>query len=153
MAAINCQFEFFMRLLKVRQSRNAFFKPTILPKNERTNSVILPKSTMTELFCSFFGRIMQNTVLIMNRLQLRQGLQRNHSLEGVIKTSIQFRESPYFLDCIFRVVRLQGNISFKVNWKNNSPFVDLYGCQKDKREKISHPFPFLLYFYTRRRLV
>ena len=43
--------------LKVRQSRNVFFKPTILPKNERTNSFFLPNSTMIELFRSFFGRI------------------------------------------------------------------------------------------------
>ena len=29
------------RLLKVRQSRNDFFKPTFPPKNERTNSTLL----------------------------------------------------------------------------------------------------------------
>ena len=28
-------------ILKVRQSRNDFFKPTILPKNEQTNSTLL----------------------------------------------------------------------------------------------------------------
>ena len=44
-------------LLKVRQSRNGFFKPMILPKNERTNSVSLPNSTMNKFVCSFFGRI------------------------------------------------------------------------------------------------
>ena len=44
-------------LIKVRQSRNVFFKLTILPKKERKNSVFLPNSTMIELFCSFFGRI------------------------------------------------------------------------------------------------
>ena len=30
-----------------------------------------------------------------------------------------------------------------MNLKSNSPFLDLYGCQKNKREKISHPFPSL----------
>ena len=43
--------------LKVRQSRNVLFKPTILPKNEQMNSGFLPNSTMIELFRSFFGRI------------------------------------------------------------------------------------------------
>ena len=44
-------------LVKVRQSRNGFFKPTILPKNEQTNSVFLPNSTKNEFVHSFFGRI------------------------------------------------------------------------------------------------
>ena len=48
-------------LLKVKQSRNVFFKPTILPKKERTNLVFLPNSItciiMIILFRSFFGRI------------------------------------------------------------------------------------------------
>ena len=42
-------------LLKVRQNRNGFLKPTIPPKNERTNSVFWPNSTMNEYFRSFFG--------------------------------------------------------------------------------------------------
>ena len=42
---------------KIRQSHNGFFKPTILPKNERTNLFVLPNSTMIELFHSFFGGI------------------------------------------------------------------------------------------------
>ena len=42
-----------IKFLKVRQSRNVFFKLTILPKNERTNT----SSTMIELFHSVFGRI------------------------------------------------------------------------------------------------
>ena len=40
-------------LLKVRQSRNVSFKPTILPKNERMNSVFLPNSTMSNSFVHF----------------------------------------------------------------------------------------------------
>ena len=40
-------------VLKVRQSRNVFFKPTILPKNEQTNSVFLPNSTMSNSFVRF----------------------------------------------------------------------------------------------------
>ena len=43
--------------LKVRQGRNVFFKPMILPKNELTKSLFLPNSTVIELLCSFFGRI------------------------------------------------------------------------------------------------
>ena len=34
-------------MLKVRQSRNDFFMPTILPKNERSNSTLL----IVNLFC------------------------------------------------------------------------------------------------------
>ena len=41
-------------LLKVRQSRNDFFKLTILPKHERTNMCFLLNSAMIELFRSFF---------------------------------------------------------------------------------------------------
>ena len=44
-------------LLKVRQSRNVSFKPTILPKNELINSGFFPNSTKIELIHSFFGRI------------------------------------------------------------------------------------------------
>ena len=44
----------FLHYLKVWQSRNAFFKPRILPKNEQMDSVFLPNSTMIELFHSFF---------------------------------------------------------------------------------------------------
>ena len=40
--------------VKVRQSRNVFFK---LTKNERRNSFFLPNSTMANSFHSFFGRI------------------------------------------------------------------------------------------------
>ena len=43
--------------LKVRQSRNVSFKLTILPKNEQTNSFILPNSTKNEFAGSFLGRI------------------------------------------------------------------------------------------------
>ena len=44
-------------LLKVRQSRNVFFKPMSLPKKEKKNRVILPNGTMIELFSLVFGRI------------------------------------------------------------------------------------------------
>ena len=40
----------------VRQSRNDFFKPTILPKNQRTNSTLLLWYLGSTCFCSFFGR-------------------------------------------------------------------------------------------------
>ena len=39
-----------MSCLKVRQRRNVSFKPTILPENERTNSVFLPNSIKNEFF-------------------------------------------------------------------------------------------------------
>ena len=39
--------------LKVGQIRNVSFKPTILPKNERTNSFFLPNSTKNEFVRSF----------------------------------------------------------------------------------------------------
>ena len=39
-------------LLKVRQSRNDFFKPTFLPKNERTNSTLL----LVDLFSFIFWK-------------------------------------------------------------------------------------------------
>ena len=42
-------------IVKVRQIRNGFFKPTIPPKNERMNSVFLPDSTKNEFVRSFFG--------------------------------------------------------------------------------------------------
>ena len=48
---------FFIYKLKVKQSRNVFFKPPILPKNEQTNLVFLPNSIMIILFRSSFGRI------------------------------------------------------------------------------------------------
>ena len=50
---------FVMRMifsLKVRQSRNDFFKPTFLPKNERTNSTLLLWNLRLTCFHSFFGR-------------------------------------------------------------------------------------------------
>ena len=54
----NCtRYKLMSKYLKVRQSRNVFFKPTILPKNEGMNSVFLPNSTMIALFRLFFGRI------------------------------------------------------------------------------------------------
>ena len=40
-------------LLKVRQSRNDSFKPTIFPKNEQTNSFFLPNSTVSNSFVRF----------------------------------------------------------------------------------------------------
>ena len=43
--------------IKVKQSRNVFFKPTIPPKNKQTKSFFLPNSTVIELFCSWFGKI------------------------------------------------------------------------------------------------
>ena len=43
--------------LKVRQSRNVSFKPMILPKNKRTNSVFFPNSTKNEFVHLFFERI------------------------------------------------------------------------------------------------
>ena len=43
-------------LLKVRQSRNDFFKPTILPLIERTNSTLLLWYIRSTYFCSCFGR-------------------------------------------------------------------------------------------------
>ena len=42
--------------LKVRQSGNDFFKPTFLPKFERTNSTLLLWYLKSTCFCSFFGR-------------------------------------------------------------------------------------------------
>ena len=44
-------------VIKVRQSRNVFFKSTILPKNEQMDSVFLPNSTMIELFRSFLEEL------------------------------------------------------------------------------------------------
>ena len=44
----------FQSLLKVRQFRNNFWYPRILPKNEWTNSFFLPNS---EFVRSFFGKI------------------------------------------------------------------------------------------------
>ena len=43
-------------ILKVRQSRNDFFKPTILPKNERTNSTLLLCYLMSTCFRLFFWK-------------------------------------------------------------------------------------------------
>ena len=40
-------------LLKVRQIRKGFFKTTILPKNEQTNSGFLPNSIIIEWFHLF----------------------------------------------------------------------------------------------------
>ena len=42
--------------LKVRQSRNDFFKPTFLSKNEQTNSTLLLWYLRSTCFCLFFGR-------------------------------------------------------------------------------------------------
>ena len=42
--------------LKVRQSCNVFFKPSILPKNKQTNSGFLPYITMIELFLLVFWK-------------------------------------------------------------------------------------------------
>ena len=42
-----------MKSLKVRQSRNGSCKPTILPKNEPTNTFVLPNSTMSNYFVPF----------------------------------------------------------------------------------------------------
>ena len=42
-------------LLKVRQSRNDFFKPTLPPKNERRNSTLLLWKLRLTCFRSFFG--------------------------------------------------------------------------------------------------
>ena len=39
--------------LTVRQSRNVFFKQTILPKNEHTNLFFLPNSTSMNSFIRF----------------------------------------------------------------------------------------------------
>ena len=44
---------YLLHQLKVRQSRNDFFKLTILPKNEQTNSTLLlwcPTLTLVHLF-------------------------------------------------------------------------------------------------------
>jgi hypothetical protein len=41
-----------MYILKVRKIRNYFFKPTFLPKNERTNSILL----LVDLFSFFFWK-------------------------------------------------------------------------------------------------
>ena len=41
---------------KMFQSRTDFFKPTFLPKNERTNSTLLLWYLRSTCFCSFFGR-------------------------------------------------------------------------------------------------
>ena len=45
-----------MGKLKVIQSRNDFFKPTFLPKNEWTNSTLVLWNLRSACFCSFFGR-------------------------------------------------------------------------------------------------
>ena len=42
--------------LKVRQSRNYFFKPKFLPKNEQTNLTLLLWYLRSNCFRSFFGR-------------------------------------------------------------------------------------------------
>ena len=47
----------FLTLLKVRQIWNGFLKPTIPPKNKRTNSFFLPNSTMNEFIRLFFRGI------------------------------------------------------------------------------------------------
>ena len=47
----------FPLFVKVRQIRKRFFKPTIPPKKERTNSFFLPNSTKNEFVRSFFGGI------------------------------------------------------------------------------------------------
>ena len=44
-------------LLKGQTKLQCFCKQTLLPKNDQTNSVFLPNSTMIELFLSFFERI------------------------------------------------------------------------------------------------
>ena len=46
----------FLIVLKIRQSRNDFFKLTFLPKNEQTNSTLLIWYLRSTCFCSFFGR-------------------------------------------------------------------------------------------------
>ena len=43
-------------LLKVRQSRNDFFKPKILPKNEWTNLTLLLWYLSLNVFVFYFGR-------------------------------------------------------------------------------------------------
>ena len=58
-------------LLKVRQNLNIFFKSTIPPKNERTNSVFLTNSTIyVEFFRSFLGRIRGYRKFFINFLTL-----------------------------------------------------------------------------------
>ena len=42
--------------LKVRQSRNDFFKLMFLPKNEQMNATLLWWYLMLTCFCSYFGR-------------------------------------------------------------------------------------------------
>ena len=46
----------FKTKLKVRQSRNDFFKPTFPPKNEKTNSTLLLWNLRSTCFHLFFGR-------------------------------------------------------------------------------------------------
>ena len=49
-----CWRQGFVVLLKVRQSRNDFFKPTILPKNEQTNLTLLKVSQRSKVEMSFW---------------------------------------------------------------------------------------------------
>ena len=48
-------------LLKVRQSRNDFFKPTFCPKKEKTNSTLLLWYLKSTCFRSFFWRKSKTT--------------------------------------------------------------------------------------------
>ena len=48
--------QYYIYDLKVRQSCNDFFKPMILPKNERTNSTLLLWYLRWTCFRSIFGR-------------------------------------------------------------------------------------------------
>jgi hypothetical protein len=50
------------------QSRNVIFKPMILPRNERTNSVFLSNSTMT-LFTPI--NLLFNQLLLLRKLELQ----------------------------------------------------------------------------------
>ena len=64
------------KVLKVRQNRNVSFKPTIPPKNERTNSVLLPNNTINaEFFRLLLGRIRRYQKVLLKVTDLYQNLE------------------------------------------------------------------------------
>ena len=80
-------------LLEVRQICNVFFKPTILPKTERTNSFFWPNSPMIELFRSFFGRIQgqQKVLSKLTDLYLAKTSQKYRTICNSARTRKQTR--------------------------------------------------------------
>ena len=65
--------------LKVRQTRNNFFKPTFLPKNERKQVNMKFHSSKVEFLCSFLGR--------------------NVGLKKSFRLCLTFMGSPLLLSC------------------------------------------------------